>query len=225
MMWSMMRINLCRFRIIEFRWNLTGDSYLRGNPSPLPSDQCKRWQLFDHYQNGQLAGVYLFLFNLQSFWHDDKLLHWFCMISIFYRRWLSRMIHMKWVSPHFGRSWSTKYSQGGENPLQAQRWYFSNGHASYWQTMFHCWKGLSTLDHLMPYLQLMGPSNSRGKLFSVFVIAHGSPDQSCDSWSWWLSQWCIDRENHNTNILNITSISIYSFVSMDLLGFLRIRSW
>ena len=57
MMWSMMRINLCRFRIIEFRWNLTGDSYLRGNPSALPSDQCKRWQLFDHYTNGQLAGV------------------------------------------------------------------------------------------------------------------------------------------------------------------------
>ena len=51
------------------------------------------------------------------------------------------------------------------------------------------------------YPHLMGPSNSRGKLFSVSVIAHGSPDQSCDSWSWWLSQWCIDRENRNTNIL------------------------
>ena len=35
-------------------------------------------------------------------------------------------------------------------------------------------------------LSWMGPSNSRGKLFSVSVIAHGSPDQSCNSWSWCL---------------------------------------
>ena len=31
-----------------------------------------------------------------------------------------------------------------------------------------------------------GPSNSRGKLFSVSVIAHGSPEQSRNSWSWCL---------------------------------------
>ena len=89
-----------RFSNIEFRWNFTGDSYLRGNPSTLPSDQCKRWQFFDHYQNGQLAGVYLFLFNLQSFWHDDKLLHWFCMIFIFYRRWLSSYEWFTWHEFH-----------------------------------------------------------------------------------------------------------------------------
>ena len=49
---------------------------------------------------------------------------------------------------------------------------------------------------------LTGPSNSRRKQFSVSVIAHGSRDQSCDSWSWCLMQCCIDRENRNTNILD-----------------------
>ena len=42
--------------------------------------------------------------------------------------------------------------------------------------------------HFVKFVLLSGkgPSNSRGKLFSVSVIAHGSPDQGCNSWSWCL---------------------------------------
>ena len=49
------------------------------------------------------------------------------------------------------------------------------------------WLGISTiqrgmLSFLIKFLLCeAGPSNSRGKLFSVSVIAHGSRDQSCDS--------------------------------------------
>ena len=44
-----------------------------------------------------------------------------------------------------------------------------------------CFSAGKVCPHFWPFLLVMGPSNSRGKLFSVSVIAHGSPEQSCDS--------------------------------------------